>query len=86
MPKKASKRDTGWMKHAGIGIEFAGAVGAFIVLGWWIDRHWDTKPWGIVICALLGLIGGFYNLLKAALKAAEEAENKRDDQSVDQDQ
>jgi F0F1-type ATP synthase assembly protein I len=56
----------------GIGVEFAAAVGAFCLLGWWIDHHWKIeKHWGLLICAMLGLIGGMYNLIRQALAAVK---------------
>ena len=54
-------------------MELAAAVGGFSLLGYWIDRHYDSSPWGLLIGALLGLIGGFYNLIKASLSASREA-------------
>ena len=62
-----------WIRLAGSGMELAAAVGGFSLLGYWIDRHYDSSPWGLLIGALLGLIGGFYNLIKASLSASREA-------------
>ena len=62
-----------WMRLAGTGVELAAAVGGFALLGYWIDRHYDSSPRGLLIGALLGLIGGFYNLIKASLSASREA-------------
>ena len=62
-----------WMRLAGSGMELAAAVGGFALLGYWIDRHNGSSPWGLLIGALLGLIGGFYNLIKASLSASREA-------------
>ena len=61
------------MRLAGSGIELAAAVGGFSLLGFWIDRHYGSSPWGLLIGALLGLIGGFYNLVKASLTASKKA-------------
>lgn len=58
-----------WIRHSGIGIEFAAAVGGFAALGYWIDRHYDSGPWGLVIGAALGLIGGTYNLIRQSMAA-----------------
>jgi F0F1-type ATP synthase assembly protein I len=45
------------------------ALGVFALLGYWVDRHWDVAPWGLVIGALLGLIGGGYNLIRESFAA-----------------
>ena len=47
---------------AGAGLELAAAVGAFAVLGWWLDGLFDTPPWLLITGAGLGLVGGMYNL------------------------
>jgi len=65
------------MPLASAGFEIAAAVGGFAALGWWIDRHRGTAPWGLLIGALLGLIGGLYNLIKSALQQGRAAEAER---------
>ena len=59
-----------WQRLSGIGIEFAGAVGGFALLGYWIDGRWNTRPWALLICVGLGLMGGTYNLVREALAAS----------------
>ncbi len=66
------KRDgPNWMQYSGIGVEFSAAVAGFALFGFWIDRHYGSRPWGLVIGAALGLIGGTYNLIKKSMKAFE---------------
>lgn len=84
MPEENKNRPT-WIRHSGVGIEFAGAVGGFALLGYWIDRHWDTKPWALLICVALGLTGATYNLIRETMKAFGSApprghENPRDNE------
>ena len=64
------------MKLSGLGVELVGAVGGFTLLGWLWDRYQETAPWGLVIGAVLGLIGGMYNLIRQALIASKEAGTK----------
>jgi len=68
MANKGGDRPS-WLRFSGIGVEFAAAVAGFSVVGWWVDRHWNTKPWGLVIGAVLGLTGGMYNLIRESLGA-----------------
>ena len=70
-------RQRPWVALASAGFEIAAAVGGFAALGWWIDRHRGTAPWGLLIGALLGLIGGLYNLIKSALLQGRAAETER---------
>lgn len=59
------------MRYAGLGIEVAAGVGLLSLLGWWLDGRFGTAPWGLVIGAILGLVGGMANLLRTALSAAD---------------
>ena len=61
------------MKLSGLGVELVGAVGGFTLMGWLWDRYHETSPWGLVIGAVLGLVGGMYNLIRRALIASKEA-------------
>ena len=56
------------MQLGGMGIELAASVLVFCALGYWLDYHWPSiKPWGFVVCAILGIVGGLYNLIRKAL-------------------
>ncbi len=61
---------------AGLGIELAAAMIGFTLLGLWIDRRWETAPWAVVICASIGFVGGMYNFIRSALKAARRDEER----------
>lgn len=58
---------------AALGTEWAAAVIGFTLLGLWIDRRWETAPWAVLICFGLGFVGGTYNFIRAAQKAARES-------------
>lgn len=51
-----------------LGFELVCAVAGFLLVGLWIDRHYSSGPWGTLICLLLGLIGGFYNLIRGTAR------------------
>jgi F0F1-type ATP synthase assembly protein I len=81
-PRPAVSGSTrGIAKFASAGVELAAAVGGACLLGYWIDRHFETSPWGLVICATLGIVGGTYNLVRLALRemvrTAEEERRRR---------
>jgi len=65
--------DRPWVRLGGVGIELAAAVGGFAVVGHLIDRYKGSHPKGLLIGAVLGLVGGMYNLIKASLSASREA-------------
>ena len=76
MAKTDRSQTPPWTRFAGIGVEFAGAVAGFTVVGWLIDRHYNTGPWAVLIGVSLGLIGGMYNLIRESLKASRDATEK----------
>ena len=63
-----------WLRHAGVGIEFAAAFGAFVVLGWWVGRRLDWNPWATLVGAGLGFVGAMYNLIREGLKLQRQAQ------------
>ena len=69
----ADSRFPGWVRHSGVGLELAGALAGFALIGYWIDRRYETEPWGLVIGVILGLVGGLYNLVRQSLQAVREA-------------
>ncbi|MEP7008975.1 MAG: AtpZ/AtpI family protein [Acidobacteriota bacterium] len=73
MPEDDKKKST-LGRASGVGIEFAAAVAGFSLVGIWVDRHYGSGPWGLVIGLALGLIGGTYNLVRESLLASKEAE------------
>jgi len=75
----------GWLRSYGIGFEFATAVAVFGLIGYWIDRKFDSSPWGVLVGTALGLTGGTYNLIKESLTAFRRLPktHRRDDQPPD---
>ena len=64
---------------AGLGFNFAGSVAGFTLLGYWIGQHYEKGRVGVLIGAVLGLIGGTYNLVRDVLITIhdEEAGSKK---------
>lgn len=72
----------GWIRFSGIGFEFGAAVIGFTLIGYWIDRHYNSGPTGVLVGAALGIIGGGYNLVRESLAASREAsadDHRKDD-------
>jgi F0F1-type ATP synthase assembly protein I len=55
------------LRFLGLGLELAAAVAGLTLAGVWFDRHFDTAPWGSLVGAGLGLVGGTYNMIREAL-------------------
>jgi F0F1-type ATP synthase assembly protein I len=69
----AEPRFPGWVRHSGVGLELAGAIAGFALVGYWIDRRYGTDPWALLVGVILGLVGGLYNLVRQSLQAVREA-------------
>ncbi len=71
----------GAARLAGLGVELAAAVGGACLLGYWIDRRFETSPWGLVICAILGIVGGLYNMIRQAMQEANRTPGTDEERS-----
>lgn len=78
-PERPNRKRRAEMGLAGMGFDLAASVGVATALGWWIDRRFDTAPWGVVICGAIGIIGGLYNFVKAGIRAQQSAERDKSD-------
>ena len=66
-------------RFAGVGVELAATVGGACLLGYWIDRHFETSPWGLLACAVVGVVGGPHTMIRPALREmARIAEQEQD--------
>ena len=70
---------------AGIGFELAAAVAGFVLVGYWVGKYFDKPQMGIVVGAVLGLIGGMYNLIRATLAASGGAAYRKRNSDSDED-
>lgn len=80
-------------RYAGAGVELAAAVGALCLAGYWVDRKFGTDPWGMLVGAVTGIVGGLYNLIRPALRTAlrppdeeSRSDRKQPNQRADDDQ
>ena len=48
-----------------LGIEMVSATALGILIGYWLDKKFSTKPFLTIIFLLLGIAAGFVNLFRA---------------------
>ena len=63
-----------------MGVDLAAAVAGFTLVGWFVDRYYETSPRYTVLGAVLGVVGGMYNLIRRSLNASRDA-NRHDSAS-----
>lgn len=65
------------------GFEIAGAVAVLSLLGYWFDRKLNTSPWGIIVGAITGIVGGLYNIVRPTVlqMMRDNASRKQKDQN-----
>jgi len=59
----AASRSTGPGMYAGIGLQYAGTLVAFAFGGWYLDGKFGSQPWCLLLCVLLGFVGGTISLV-----------------------
>ena len=62
---KADEENVGVGARAGV--ELVGAVIGGALLGYGIDYYFETSPIFFLICTILGIITGFYNIYKITM-------------------
>jgi len=72
MPEDHPKSRSSLARLSGIGVELVAAIAGFTLAGYFWDRHFGTQPWGVLTGALLGLVGGMYNVIRQSLMAVKE--------------
>jgi F0F1-type ATP synthase assembly protein I len=40
----------------------------FCLIGWWLDKNYETAPMWLLIFSITGIIVAMYNFLRTALK------------------
>jgi F0F1-type ATP synthase assembly protein I len=54
------------------GIEFVVYIGLGLLVGWWLDEKYETKPWLELAGCLLGIVLGFYQFFKMVLRKEQK--------------
>ncbi len=55
-------------KFSSIGIQMAAIIVGFVLLGNYLDEHFESKtPWITIVCSLVGVFGGLYLVIKEVI-------------------
>jgi F0F1-type ATP synthase assembly protein I len=75
---KVAKKNTSRVvfTHITIGLELAITVLIFVYGGYKLDEHYNKSPLFVTIGAVIGMVAGFYNLMKT-LNAEQKREKEQ---------
>lgn len=60
----------GSARTLGAGLTLAVAVGLFAYGGLWLDAHFGTRPWLLLLCVGLGITGGILHVIRVLAPAS----------------
>ena len=64
--------------YMGLGTELAASVAGMLLLGYFLDQHFNTSPWLLLVGAAVGLVGGFYNFFREVQRLGKSDTKTRD--------
>lgn len=76
MPDPNTSREVGaGYKYVTLGIQFAGGIILFMLIGLWVDREFGSLPIGTVVGTL---VGAFLSFLVVYRRLQQDAERERE--------
>ncbi|MEO8840070.1 MAG: AtpZ/AtpI family protein [Kofleriaceae bacterium] len=77
---RKAKRAYNALSASSVGLELGIAVIVGVLGGMWLDSHFGTTPWLMLVFLVFGVVAGFRNVLRAVARAeaAAAAEAKED--------
>jgi F0F1-type ATP synthase assembly protein I len=64
-------------EYAGVGLQFALTIVAFMFAGLWLDRTLGTSPWLLILFVFGGAAAGFYSIYRKLMAAQRRADEAR---------
>lgn len=62
--------------YLGLGVQLAATIIVMLYLGSWLDKKYDSAPTYTLICAILGISIGLYQLIKTVLFLEKKSKKK----------
>jgi F0F1-type ATP synthase assembly protein I len=64
-------------EYAGVGLQFALTIVAFMFAGMWLDRALSSSPWLLILFVFGGASAGFYSIYRKLMAAQHRADEAR---------
>ena len=78
-PEPSSRKSLSGADFAGVGVQFAAAIIAFLFAGQWLDKRLDSTPVFTIAGVFIGAAAAFYNMyrkISAAQRQDDEARRR----------
>lgn len=72
---KFNKKIRSMLNASTIGFSFVTAIGIGSLMGYYLDKYFNTKPYLTLIFMVLGIVAGFRNMLYFVKKSMTDSEN-----------
>ncbi len=72
-------KKSGWIQYlsiGSIGLHLVSGVIVGVLIGYYLDRYFDTSPWLTIVFFFLGIGAGFRNMYKDVKKYISSEEKK----------
>lgn len=72
---KFNKKMRSILNASTIGFSFITAIGIGSLMGYYLDKNFNTKPYLTLIFMVLGIVAGFRNMLYFVKKSMTDSDN-----------
>ena len=62
----------GYLRLSALGLEIGLALAIGLLIGWYLDRLFGTRPWLLLAFSFFGIVAGFRNIVRLAKKDWDE--------------
>jgi len=63
--------------YLGLGLQLALTVAIFYFVGSWLDDRFETAPYLMVVCSMVGIVGGFIKFSRTVTELSKEEDERR---------
>lgn len=75
--KPADRERSGLAVAFMIGWDLVAITGLAFFVGYWIDGHFRTSPWGVLLVTIAGICGALYRLVKTFSPPSDDGSGRR---------
>ena len=79
-PQKTRRPATSWQEslrdvypYLGLGMQVGLSLVFFVGIGYLLDRWLGTLPWLLLVCALVGMVAVFYQVVRVSKQLGKES-------------